>query len=251
MASTSSTRWHPQAVQASAKTRAVTSEGDLVWFPTEFPGVWFAPFEADDTVQRHPVTMLTRMEPGAFFPLHGHPGGEEVLVVEGVFEDHTGAYPAGSYLTNPEGFEHRPTTSGGCVTFVKLRQHGGRGRAQVRSSLGPDGFLPSGTPGITTKELYRQAGFTERVWGERWEAGAERGTRPSAGDVYEVYVFDGSWTVDGTTFTTGSWLRLLPDDQARCDAPEACTLYLKSYPLASARYVVDPGFRHPDGSPAT
>jgi anti-sigma factor ChrR (cupin superfamily) len=34
--------------------------------------------------------MLTRFYPGGFFPLHGHPGGEEILVFEGNFVDETG-----------------------------------------------------------------------------------------------------------------------------------------------------------------
>ncbi|MDJ0559276.1 MAG: cupin domain-containing protein [Microcystis sp. M53599_WE4] len=36
------------------------------------------------------MTMLTRFYPGGFFPLHGHPGGEEILVLEGNFVDETG-----------------------------------------------------------------------------------------------------------------------------------------------------------------
>ena len=39
---------------------------------------------------------------------HGQPGGEENLVLEGVFHDELGSYRAGSWLRNPPDSVHRP-----------------------------------------------------------------------------------------------------------------------------------------------
>ena len=39
---------------------------------------------------------------------HGHPGGEEILVPEGVLHDELGSYRAGSWLRNPPDSVHRP-----------------------------------------------------------------------------------------------------------------------------------------------
>ncbi|MFM7170985.1 MAG: cupin domain-containing protein [Cyanobium sp.] len=62
---------------------------------------------------------LVRWAPGTVFHRHGHPGGEEILVLEGVFEDEEGAYPEGTWLRNPPGSVHRPWSGAGCTIWVK------------------------------------------------------------------------------------------------------------------------------------
>ncbi|MBO6555983.1 MAG: cupin domain-containing protein [Pseudomonadales bacterium] len=71
------------------------------------------------------VTSHVRYHPGARFPEHEHPEGEEILVLSGVFSDQAGDWPAGTYLLNPEGFAHAPFSEEGCELFVKLRQYSG------------------------------------------------------------------------------------------------------------------------------
>jgi len=68
------------------------------------------------------VTSFVKFEPGSYFPQHSHPDGEEIFVLEGVFSDENGDYPAGSYLRNPPGSQHKPFTKEGCALFVKLDQ---------------------------------------------------------------------------------------------------------------------------------
>ena len=50
---------------------------------------------------------------------HSHPGGEEVLVLEGELRDEFGIYPAGTWLRQPDGSRHAPYSETGCVLFVK------------------------------------------------------------------------------------------------------------------------------------
>jgi len=47
------------------------------------------------------ATSLVRYAPASRFERHEHGGGEEILVLEGVFSDETGDHPAGTYLRNP------------------------------------------------------------------------------------------------------------------------------------------------------
>jgi anti-sigma factor ChrR (cupin superfamily) len=68
------------------------------------------------------ATSLVRYAPGSRFAGHSHPRGEEFLVLDGVFEDEHGAYPAGTYVRNPHGSHHQPGSTPGCLLFVKLRQ---------------------------------------------------------------------------------------------------------------------------------
>lgn len=67
-----------------------------------------------------PVTSVVKYEAGSSFSAHLHPGGEEILVLDGVFEDGDGRYPVGSYIRNPPGSSHKPFSRAGCVLLVKL-----------------------------------------------------------------------------------------------------------------------------------
>ena len=68
------------------------------------------------------ATTIVRFAPRSRFDAHTHGGGEEFLVLDGVFSDETGDFPAGSYVRNPIGSRHRPHTDAGCTIFVKLHQ---------------------------------------------------------------------------------------------------------------------------------
>ncbi len=68
------------------------------------------------------ASSIVRYAPGSSFALHSHDLGEEFLVLEGVFSDEHGDYPAGTYVRNPPGSRHAPFSEAGCIIFVKLRQ---------------------------------------------------------------------------------------------------------------------------------
>lgn len=83
------------------------------------PGVWRKPLAREDAERGH-ATSLVRYDPGAKFSSHGHPLGEEILVLSGTFSDESGDYGAGTYFRNPEGFTHSPFSEQGCEILVKL-----------------------------------------------------------------------------------------------------------------------------------
>lgn len=51
---------------------------------------------------------LFRWAPQTYFNPHRHYGGEEIFVVDGVFEDEHGRYPAGSWIRSPHMSLHEP-----------------------------------------------------------------------------------------------------------------------------------------------
>jgi anti-sigma factor ChrR (cupin superfamily) len=65
-------------------------------------------------------TALVRWAPGTVFQPHAHFGGEEILVLEGVFEDEFGRYPSGTWMRSPHGSRHRPFSRGGALIWVKV-----------------------------------------------------------------------------------------------------------------------------------
>jgi anti-sigma factor ChrR (cupin superfamily) len=64
-------------------------------------------------------TAMVRWAPQTFFNPHRHHGGEEIFVVEGVFSDEHGSYPAGTWIRSPHLSQHQPFSREGCLIFVK------------------------------------------------------------------------------------------------------------------------------------
>src|SRR5215471_11104938 len=86
-------------------------------------------FRIGDEVAR--ATSVVRYARGSVFPRHTHGGGEEILVLEGVFQDEHGDYPAGTYFRNPPGTSHVPASKDGCTIFVRLWQFRDGDRMQI------------------------------------------------------------------------------------------------------------------------
>jgi len=51
--------------------------------------------------------------------MHGHPGGEEVFVLEGALADEDGVYPKGTWVRMPAGSTHAPWSEDGALLWVK------------------------------------------------------------------------------------------------------------------------------------
>lgn len=65
-------------------------------------------------------TALVRWAPGTVFRKHHHFGGEEILVLEGTFQDEYGRYPVGTWIRSPHMSSHHPYSDSGCLIFVKV-----------------------------------------------------------------------------------------------------------------------------------
>jgi anti-sigma factor ChrR (cupin superfamily) len=64
-------------------------------------------------------TYLIRLAPGMELERNTHPAGEEILVLDGLFSDEFGDYPAGTWIRDPAGSQHTPYSKPGCTLFVK------------------------------------------------------------------------------------------------------------------------------------
>jgi anti-sigma factor ChrR (cupin superfamily) len=95
--------------------RCVINSQSTPWYPGMVPGLSVLPLSESGTSH----TALVRWAPGTYFNPHRHFGGEEILVVEGVFEDEHGRYPQGYWLRSPHMSAHKPFSVEGCTIFVK------------------------------------------------------------------------------------------------------------------------------------
>ena len=69
---------------------------------------------------------MVRWQAGHGYPLDEHPGGEEILILDGALEDEHGRYPAGTWLRMPTGSSHTPFSTDGCTLFFKAGHLTGR-----------------------------------------------------------------------------------------------------------------------------
>ena len=191
-------------LNADFGVRAAVHGGKLAWQASPMAGVERRMLERmGDEVAR--ATTIVRYAPGSRFSPHVHNGGEEFLVLEGVFQDEHGDFPAGSYIRNPPQSSHTPGSDQGCTIFVKLWQFDMDDRNQVRLDTNAMGFEPDRQrASVEVMPLYSDA--RERVVMERWESGAEVVLDATNG--LEVLVLEGGFEEGGEQFSPQSWLRL-------------------------------------------
>lgn len=180
------------------------------------------------------VTSLVRYEPGARFPRHDHPEGEEILVLEGVFSDDRGHWPAGTYLLNPEGYSHAPYSEEGCTLFVKLRQYPGNDREKVAVQTSDQPWRGSVRKGVAWKKLYAQEPYADSARLERWEDPASLGTLTFPAGA-ELLVLAGTFADEHGTYRRWSWLRIPPGGVLTPTGGEYCELYIKEGGFAYLR----------------
>lgn len=87
------------------------------WYPGMVPGLSVMPLHEHEGVN----TALVRWAPQTRFNQHTHFGGEEILVLAGIFRDENGEYPTGTWLRSPRGSRHTPYTGAeGALIYVKV-----------------------------------------------------------------------------------------------------------------------------------
>jgi anti-sigma factor ChrR (cupin superfamily) len=151
------------------------------------------------------ATTIVRYAPGSRFSAHTHDGGEEFLVLDGVFQDEHGDYPEGTYVRNPPGTHHSPRTARGATILVKLWQFDPDDRTSVRIDTRAAASLAApDRANIRKIPLFQDP--REDVRMEVWEPCAT--IRLSGHDGIEILVVDGSFMEGGEPFLKRDWLRL-------------------------------------------
>lgn len=219
-------------LNADFTLRAAVHAARLDWTPSPIPGVDRRMLDRiGGEVAR--ATSIVRYAPGSRFSPHTHGGGEEFLVLDGVFQDEHGDFPAGAYIRNPPTTRHTPGSAPGCTIFVKLWQFDRDDRTGVRLDAAAEPYAPApGRLGVDMTPLFEDAHEQVRI--ERWAPGAGV-VLPVPGGI-ELLVLDGGFTEAGEAFGVQSWLRLPAG--AVLDAvagPEGCRVWVKTGHLSHVR----------------
>lgn len=211
-------------INADFARRAAAHADREEWVPSPIPGVERKMLDrVGQEVAR--ATSIVRYAPGRSFSPHTHDGGEEFLVLDGVFQDEHGDFPAGTYVRNPPGSRHQPGSERGCTIFVKLRQFAPDDREHIVIDLAASPLPPlAGRPGVRGRVIHEDA--RECVHVEDWAPDAQVELTPRGG--IEILCLEGGFSEGGESFGRWSWLRL-PDGallSARAGA-RGCRVWLK------------------------
>lgn len=212
-------------INADFSRRVAVHAARLPWVPSPIAGVDRRMLDRiGDEVAR--ATSIVRYAPGSRFSAHTHGGGEEFLVLEGVFEDEHGDFPAGTYVRNPPTSRHTPGSASGCVLFVKLWQFDLADRQEVTIRPDANGYeAAADRAGVASLALFRDD--SEEVRLERWTPGAAVTMDVPAGA--EFLVLAGGFDEGGERFEPLSWLRLPTGAVLNAKAgPEGCTVWVKT-----------------------
>jgi anti-sigma factor ChrR (cupin superfamily) len=105
-----------QQLNAEDLERRVIFTEQETWHPGLVDGLQVMPLHQFATES----SALVKWAPFTQFNMHRHWGGEEILVLEGVFKDEHGSYPTGTWIRSPHLSQHTPFTEAeGCTIFVK------------------------------------------------------------------------------------------------------------------------------------
>ncbi|MCR9222209.1 MAG: cupin domain-containing protein [Alphaproteobacteria bacterium] len=212
-------------INAEFDRRALVHSADEPWVASPMAGVERRMLDRIGAEVAR-ATSVVRYAPGSAFSPHTHGGGEEFLVLDGVFQDEHGDYPAGTYVRNPPTSRHTPGSVPGCVILVKLWQFDPDDRTPVRiETAGKPGAPAADRPGASVLPLFEDERESVRI--ESWAAGSRQRLDGHGG--LELFVLDGALEEAGARLKPGSWLRLPPSAPLDAAAgPQGARLWVKT-----------------------
>jgi len=182
--------------------RVVIKTNDMDWAASPSPAV-FRKRLAREAAESGHATSVVKYEAGASFKTHQHPKGEEILVLDGVFSDEYGDYPAGTYIRNPAGTSHAPFSKEGCTLLVKLCQFQDTDSMQTRINTNHTPWRP-GIGGLEVMPLHNH--ILENTALVKWPKGEVFQPHTHFGGE-EIFVLSGTFKDEHGSYPKGSWIR--------------------------------------------
>jgi anti-sigma factor ChrR (cupin superfamily) len=211
-------------ILANFEQRAIVHSTSLAWLASPMPDVDRRPLDrVGGEVAR--ATSIVRYAKGSKFSAHVHTGGEEFIVLEGVFQDEHGDYPVGSYIRNPPRSSHTPRSDEGCIIFVKLWQFQPEDRSHVCLQTQQMSATPTEILGVSIIPLHQDT--IEEVAILSFEPSAVMNIVATQGA--EVLVLSGELQTPSDLLQKHSWVRLPLGDTLKVTAGSAgARIWLKT-----------------------
>lgn len=191
-------------INADFSRQAIVDRSKAEWIRSPETGVDRIMLDRiGDEVAR--ATSIVRYAPGSSFARHEHAKGEEFLVLEGIFSDASGDYPAGFYVRNPPGSGHAPFSKDGCRILVKLRQFDPQDLTPVVIDTGDQRLWRDGED-ASTRHLPLYEFGREQVSMVWIASGSAYPVMPDPGGS-EIFIVSGSISYGDEQLPAESWLR--------------------------------------------
>lgn len=186
------------------RLRVVVYPDQYQWVASPMPGVQRMMLDRiGDEIAR--ATTIVRYAPNSEFSAHTHGGGEEYFVLDGVFSDENGDYPAGTYVRNPIGSSHSPRIgSQGATIFVKLHQFAMDDSEQKVINSCHGHWHPGSISGLNVMPLHTY--INEHTALLKWSPNTQFNTHSHSGGE-EILVLEGTLYDERGMYPKGSWLR--------------------------------------------
>ena len=202
--------------------RALVHSDKIDWLPSPMKGVDRRMLDRiGGEVAR--ATTIVWYAPGSKFSAHTHTGGEEFIVLDGVFQDEHGDYPEGTYVRNPPTTAHTPGSEPGCTIFVKLWQFDMEDRNQFRKTMANE--LAAPVDGVASATLHKDE--RETVSYHHLDAGATLSLEAKGG--IELLMIKGIARSGADMLARNDWLRLPEGESLAMTAgPDGAKVWIKS-----------------------
>ncbi|MBT5779332.1 MAG: hypothetical protein HOI02_07990 [Rhodospirillaceae bacterium] len=215
-----------EQLNADFSARAICDTNAMEWQPSPAPGIWRKRLELSGPAESGRVTSLVRFDPGAQFPEHGHPEGEEILALDGTFSDEHGDFPKGIFVLNPDGTRHAPYSKDGCLLLVKLRQYPGKERKHVHIDTLSAPWRDTGVPGFEQLPLFESESDAETISLFRLAPGCEVPEHGHPGGE-EIFVLEGELEDQNGSCAKGVWARNPIGSRHWAKSESGCLIYAK------------------------
>lgn len=216
-------------LNADFSKHVIIHSDEVQWLASPMPGVDRRMLDRiGGEVAR--ATTIVRYAPAINFSTHTHTGGEEFIVLDGIFQDEHGDYPEGTYVRNPPTTSHTPGSVVGCTIFVKLWQFDMDDRNQFRKTMSDE--LPPPVDGVALAVLHKDQ--FETVSYAHVDASTVLEVTADGG--IEILMIAGHMTQDSLILKKGSWLRLPEGVNLKAiTGPEGAKVWMKSGHIPHAK----------------
>lgn len=195
------------------------------------------------------ATTIVKYSPFARFPRHTHTGGEEFVILDGIFSDDlSGDHGPMSYCRHGIGTQHEPWTGEqGALLLVKLRQMNDPTETPIITidTENSNEWKINSNENRQRLDLFSNTKTGESVWMEKWNPGFESDNWTVGQGGEEIFILKGDMNfenVDGTDdennknhCTQGFWIRRpinWEGRQFKVKTEHGCQLFIKTGHLA-------------------
>ncbi|WP_299022014.1 cupin domain-containing protein [uncultured Photobacterium sp.] len=204
--------------------RVVIDTTSQQWLASPSAGVWRIPLERE-AAESGQVTSLVRYEPDTHFSAHYHPNGEEIFVIDGLFQDEQGDYPAGTYIRNPPGSFHAPGSDTGCLLYVKLNMFPENDSETFRLDTHNANWQPGMTQGVFILPLHGFSG--EQTMMQKWQSNTFIPPHQHDGGE-EIFILSGEFYDELGEYEKGTWIRNQAGSTHQPATREGCLMLVKT-----------------------